>query len=355
MGSPSGSAATSQYSLGSGITTPDGLSTTVSGGTGVSTGTSGGAGLDTTGLSLGGAGTALGAIGAGAAAGSALPVGSGAAAGSALDTGSSSSSLLSPGVIAAGANVIGGVIAADAAKSAADTQTAAYTEAARIQAESAKEVARLLIEAEKEAYARQLAERKPLQDIGMGALRRIEAGLAPGGEFSRPFDMGDVTSSDRYKTLLEAGRGAVEQSAFSRGMGMSTPAAMNVVDLGQRLGVSEYDRTLAQLQAQRDAVLAPLQSLGNIGVTETQSLANIAGQSAQNVGQAAAGAAGSTGTTSANALLAGAGSTAAGRLQSGNILGQTISDLGTAAMRMDYLNRIFGGSSNVPTYTLGGG
>ena len=331
------------YSLSdSAAVTPGGISGDVSGGTGVSTNTTGGTGLDTSGLALGGT------LGAGAAVGSVLPVGSAAAAGSALGTGSTASSLLTPTVIAGGANLIGSVVAADAAQDAANAQTNAYTEAARIQAESAKEVARLLIEADKSAYERQLAERKPLQDIGMGALRRIEAGLAPGGEFARPFEMGDITGSERYKTLLESGRGAIEQSAFTRGMGMSTPAAMSVVDLGQRLGVSEYDRTLAQLQSEREALLRPLQSLAGIGVTETRALGDIAAQSAQNVGQAAAGAAGSTGSTTANALLAGAGASAAGRLQSGNIMGQAISDLGNMALRMDYLNRIFGGSSNIP-------
>lgn len=335
-------AATSPYSLSSGTT---------SGTTGITPGVGGTTGITpVTTTPLGAAaGTAIDlapALGAtlGATA-SALPVGSslGATTSALADAGSSASSLLNPTVVSGVANVIGGVTSANAAEEAAATQTAAATEAARIQAESAKEVARLLIEADKEAYNRQLAERKPLQDIGMGALRRIEAGLAPGGEFVRPFQMGDVLGSERYRTLLEAGRGAVEQSAFSRGMGMSTPAALNLTDLGQRLGVSEYDRTLAQLQAEREAVLRPLQSLSGLGITETRALGDIAAQSAANRGQAAAGAAGSIGTTGANALLSGAGSTAAGQIQAGNIMGQTISNVGNIALQMDYLNRLFGG------------
>ena len=258
-----------------------------------------------------------------------------------------------PAIIGAGATLIGGSMASDAASEAAATQATAANEAARIQAEAAKEVSRLQIEAAERAYARQLAERKPLQDIGLAALRRIEAGIAPGGEFVRPFTMGDVLSSERYKTLLEAGQGAVEQSAFSRGMGMSTPAVLDVAQLGQKLGVAEYDRTRAQLQAEREAQLAPLQSLAGIGVTQTGALGDVAAQSAMLAGQAGAGAASSIGSTAANALMAGAGAQAAGQLQGGNIMGSAISNIGNQALQMTYLNRLFGGPSITPVSVAG--
>jgi hypothetical protein len=339
-------AAMSPYSLSSGTT---------SGTTGITPGAGGTTGITpvtTTPLEAA-AGTAVDlapALGTtlGATA-SALPVGSslGATTSALSGAGSSASSLLTPQVIGGAANLIGGIASAGAAEDAASMQSSAAVEAAKIQADAAKEVARLQIESVDRAYERAAAERKPLQDIGLSALRRIEAGVAPGGEFVRPFEMGDILSSERYKTLLESGRGALEQSAFSRGMGLSTPTAMNVMEFGQKLGVSELDRTRAQLQAEREAVLKPLQSLSGIGITESRALGDIAYETALLAGQAGAGAAGATGTTAANALLSGAGSAAAGRVQAGNIIGQTISGIGNQALQMEYLRRLFGGS-NVP-------
>jgi hypothetical protein len=288
-------------------------------------------------------GTTLGATASALGVGASL----GATTSALSGAGPSASSLLTPQVIGGAANLIGGTVSAGAAKDAAAMQSSAAAEAAKIQADAAKEVARLQIEAADRAYERAAAERKPLQDIGLAALRRIEAGVAPGGEFVRPFEMGDILGSERYKTLLESGRGALEQSAFSRGMGLSTPTAMNVMEFGQKLGVSEFDRTRAQLQAEREAVLKPLQSLSGIGITESRALGDIASETALLAGQAGAGAAGATGTTAANALLSGAGSAAAGRVQAGNIIGQTISGVGNQALQMEYLRRLFGGS-NVP-------
>jgi len=339
-------AAMSPYSLSSGTT---------SGTTGITPGAGGTTGITpVTTTPLGAAagtavdlapalGTTLGATA------SALPVGSslGATTSALSGAGSSASSLLTPQVIGGAANLIGGTVSAGAAEDAASMQSSAAVEAAKIQADAAKEVARLQIEAADRAYKLAAAERKPMQDIGLAALRRIEAGVAPGGEFVRPFEMGDILGSERYKTLLESGRGALEQSAFSRGMGLSTPTAMNVMEFGQKLGVSELDRTRAQLQAEREAVLKPLQSLSGIGITESRALGDIAYETALLAGQAGAGAAGATGTTAANALLSGAGSAAAGRVQAGNIIGQTISGIGNQALQMEYLRRLFGGS-NVP-------
>lgn len=228
---------------------------------------------------------------------------------------------LVPALIAGGATLVGGMMASDAATEAAATQASAATEATKLQ-----------IAAAERAYERQLAERKPIQDIGLAALRRIEAGIAPGGEFVRPFTMGDVLGSERYKTLLEAGQGAVEQSAFSRGMGLSTPAAIDVAQLGQKLGVAEYDRTRAQLQAEREAQLAPLQSLAGVGVTQSGALGDIAAQSATMAGQAGA-----------SGLMAGAGAQAAGQVQGANIMSSALSNVGNQALQMAYLNRLFGG------------
>jgi hypothetical protein len=349
-------AAISPYSLSSGTTSgTTGITPGAGGTTGITPGAGGTTGITpVTTTPLGAAagtavdlapalGTTLGATA------SALPVGSslGATTSALSGAGSSASSLLTPQVIGGAANLIGGIASAGAAEDAASMQSSAAVEAAKIQADAAKEVARLQIEAADRAYERAAAERKPLQDIGLAALRRIETGVAPGGEFVRPFEMGDILGSERYKTLLESGRGALEQSAFSRGMGLSTPTAMNVMEFGQKLGVSELDRTRAQLQAEREAVLKPLQSLSGIGITESRALGDIAYETALLAGQAGAGAAGATGTTAANALLSGAGSAAAGRVQAGNIIGQTISGIGNQALQMEYLRRLFGGS-NVP-------
>lgn len=260
---------------------------------------------------------------------------------------------LIPALISGAATLFGANKSAKAAKSAAQTQASAANEAARLQAESAKEVARMQIEAADKAYERQLAERKPLQEMGLAAMRRIQAGFAEGGEFARPFQMGDVLGSERYKTLLEAGTGALEQSAFSRGMGVSTPTAINVTNLGQKLGVTEYDTTLNQLRAERESQLRGLEYMSNIGAGQTGAIANLAGQTALAQGAAGAGAAGSIGTTAANAIMAGAGASAAGQVQAGNIWGGALSNIGGQTSQLYVLNSLLNrpAASNVPVET----
>jgi small-conductance mechanosensitive channel len=204
-----------------------------------------------------------------------------------------------------GGNLIGGMMQADAAQSAAQTQADAAVRAAEIQAE----------------------QRAPWVDAGKLALQRLQTGLAPGGEFRAQFSMADAMNAPAMQTALATGREAIEQSAASRGGLLTSNTLAGLTDYGQKVGAQYQNQAFNQYLAQLEANLKPIQSLAQVGQTEVGRVAD----------------------TASNAVLTGGGALAGAQMAQGNIYGSAVSNLGTQLGQMSVLQGLFGPSGTSPS------
>lgn len=202
-------------------------------------------------------------------------------------------------LIPAATQLIGAGVSGSAARSAAQTQADASLRAAEIQAE----------------------QRAPWVEAGKTALERLQAGLAPGGEFSAQFSMADALNAPAMQAALATGREAIEQSAASRGGLLSSNTLAGLTEYGQKVGAQYQNQAFNQYMAQREANLKPIQSLAQVGQTEVGRVADVA----------------------SNAALAAGGAMAGSQVAQGNIYGSAVSNLGKQLGQMDVLKNLFGG------------
>lgn len=197
-----------------------------------------------------------------------------------------------------------------------DQQSAAALEAARIQAQAAQEQVRRA----EQTFAQQQQLLGPFQQAGVNALGRIQAGLAPGGEFAQPFTADRFQADPGYAFRLSEGQKALERQAAARGGLISGAALRAATRFGQEMGSQEFQNAFNRYYAERAAVLNPLMDIYGTGY-------GAAGQ--------LSGAAGTMGGNIANYLGTGARAQAAGVLDSANALaeaarmGQQTSGLGS--------------------------
>lgn len=182
-----------------------------------------------------------------------------------------------------------------------DQQSAAALEAARIQAQAAQEQVRRA----EQTFAQQQQLLGPFQQAGVNALSRIQAGLAPGGEFAQPFTADRFQADPGYAFRLSEGQKALERQSAARGGLMSGAALKAATRFGQEMGSQEFQNAFNRYYAERAAVLNPLMDIYGTGY-------GAAGQ--------LSGAAGTMGSNIANYLGTGARAQAAGVLDSANAL-----------------------------------
>jgi hypothetical protein len=187
---------------------------------------------------------------------------------------------------------------------------------------------------------------QPFQEPGVNALARIQAGIAPGGEFARPFTMDQFEADPGYAFRLSEGQKALERSAAARGGLISGSALKAASRFGQEMGSQEFQNAFARAQVERANVFNPLMTLYGGGLEAAGALTGAAsgmggavggylGQSgaAQAAGLLGAGRAqaeGALGTGAAQAAgITGAGqATAGGILGSGSALAQALAQSG---------------------------
>lgn len=301
-------------------------------------------------------------------------------------------------------------VGAKASKSAASTQAAAAERSAQAQVEAANEAARIQAEASREAAAMQAAaaqqaaatqERiaqqqieearrtfeqqraflEPYQQPGLNALARIQAGLAEGGEFARPFTLDQFQADPGYAFRLAEGQKALERQAAARGGLISGAALKAAQQYGQGLASQEFQNAFARAQTERANVLNPLMALYGTGAETAGALSGAAGGmggsiggflgqsgAAQAAGLLRAGEAGAqgllgAGQAGAQGLLGGAQARATGYQQAGQAaaagqLGAANAFTGALGMgvnlyqQQQILNQL---SRNPGTMFLGGG
>lgn len=246
--------------------------------------------------SVNSAGTGLGANAAPAVEGSAItPTATSTAANAAKAGTMDWTSLIGPGL-----NFVGSYMNAGAAKDAASAQSDAALQAAAIQA----------------------AQRQPWVDAGKAALPQLAAGVAPGGQFNKPFTMADAQNSDAEKYALASGKRAVENSAAAKSGLLNSNAIEQGVKTAEDISSSFQNQAFNQNLATNNMALTGLESLSGTGISQAGQVADAAG----------------------NAALVAGGANAASGLASANIWSNYLSNTANQQQTMAALKSLFSGS-----------
>jgi hypothetical protein len=208
-----------------------------------------------------------------------------------------------PPIAQIAAPVIAGLVGADAAKSAAETQ-----------AQSAREANELLYK----MYQEQKGLQEPFRGAGITAQNRLldllglsqNRGAEGFGKYGRDFGMSDFQQDPGYAFRLAEGQKTLERNAAARGGLISGGALKAATRYGQDMGSQEYQNAFNRYQTNRANQLNPL---GNL-LTSGQAAASNQAAAAGNYG------------TQAGGNITGAGAaTAAGQVGSVNALTNALS------------------------------
>jgi hypothetical protein len=121
------------------------------------------------------------------------------------------------------------------------------------------------IEEARRTFEQQRGFLQPYQEPGLNALARIQAGIAPGGEFARPFTMDQFQADPGYAFRLSEGQKALERQAAARGGLISGSALKAASRFGQDMGSQEFQNAFARAQTERANALNPFLLLYGTG------------------------------------------------------------------------------------------
>ena len=192
----------------------------------------------------------------------------------------------------------------------------------------------------RQMFDKQIELQKPWQEAGTGAVNRLAAGLAQGGEFATPFSQTNWQQDPGYAFRLSEGQKALDRSAAARGGLISGNALKAAQRYGQEMGSQEYQNAFTRYYREREAMLNPLQSLAGVGQSSAQSLSGAAGTYGANIGNLAMTNAANQG----NALLAQGNARASAYTGLGSSAGQALGGIG------NYLRNYNTGSNWVNQY-----
>lgn len=199
--------------------------------------------------------------------------------------------------------IIGALIGANAAESAAQTQADSANRATALQ---------------KEIFDLQRADQEPFRLGGLNAQNRLldMLGLSantnvPGyGSLMRDFGMDDFKADPGYGFRVSEGQKAIERGTAARG-GLGGGRYMkDLTRFGQDMGSQEYGNAFNRFQANRSNKLNPLQAFVGQGQSATNAIGNAAGQYGQSAG---------------NNIIGAGNAQAAGRIGSANAISGGIS------------------------------
>lgn len=258
-----------------------------------------------------------------------------------------------------GASLLGGIMGADAAESAANTQAGAARDAAQAQLQGTRES----IAAQEKAFERQVELQKPFREAGITSQNKLmellglsgDTGGAEYGSLAKAFTGQDMYKDPGYAFRLNEGVKALDRSAAARGGLMGGNQLRGVTEFGQNLGSQEYMNAFSRYQAERAARLNPLQSLLGAGQTASNALTGAAGD--LGAGTAAASMAG--GNAMAGGLIGAGNARASGYIGSANAISNALGQGANYYGQQQFLNRAFpqtgggGGGAAMPPATYG--
>lgn len=239
-----------------------------------------------------------------------------------------------------GGSVVSGLIGADAAQSAADTQAAAADRQAQIQ---------------KQIFDIQNQQQTPYRASGYTALNQIGSmlpgqyqqyddqgnpiGTATGtGYLTREFTNQDLNQylAPNYGFQLQQGQGATRNALNATGGLIGGNALQGLQDYTQNFAQNAYGNAFNQFQTQRGNIYNTLAGIAGIGQTSQQQV-NQAGQN--------------YGTNVANLGVGAANAQAAGTVGAANAISGGIQNAGNMFM----FNRMLGGSNPISSIGSTGG
>jgi hypothetical protein len=206
-------------------------------------------------------------------------------------------------LLSSGVQLVSGVLGADAATSAADTQAAA---------------GRASIEEQRRQYDTTRADLAPYRQLGTDVLPTLRSalGLDGGtGTLTKPFSF-DVTQDPGYQFRLGEGTKAIENSGAARGMQLSGATLKELLKYGQDYASGEFNQAFQRDQATKAQLFGILSGTAGMGQGATNTQVQAGQASAANIGNTLTGignvqAAGQIGSTNAvTGALTGAGNTA---------------------------------------------
>lgn len=182
------------------------------------------------------------------------------------------------GVIA-GANLLGGMMGADAAEGAAETQAASTDRAAALQDKQFQQTRKDQLPFLEAGYK---GQNRLLDLLGLSG----NAGAQGYGSMARNFGMSDFEQDPGYAFRMSEGLKALDRTAAARGGMLSGAALKGAQRYGQDLGSQEYQNAYNRYQTNRANILNPLQSLSGQGQTTANTLGTAGQNYATNAGNA---------------------------------------------------------------------
>ena len=186
-------------------------------------------------------------------------------------------SFITAAMIGAGGALLGGVISASGARSAAGTQADAANRAADLQ---------------KQQFDKQMELQDPFRQAGLTGQNRLmqllglggDTGAAGYGKYAKDFSMADYQADPGYAFRLGEGMKALRHTAGSRGGLISGGTLKGMQDYAQGSASQEYGNAFNRYQTNRANQLAPLGSLMSSGQAAASNQAGQAGQYGVNAG-----------------------------------------------------------------------
>jgi hypothetical protein len=221
--------------------------------------------------------------------------------------------------------VIGGVVASDSSRRAANAQ---------------KDAANKASQTELEQYYQNREDMQPWREAGAGALGQLTAGTAAGGDFNRDFTLADFTKDPGYDFRQQQGQRGVEASAAARGGLLNGGTLKALTRYNQDYASGEYQNAYNRFNNDRTQRFNRLASLAGVGQTATRDVAQMGSNTASNV---------------AGNIIGAGNAQASSYVGQGNAISGAANTLGNFAMNKYYMSQMPGGVTTMPTTPSYGG
>ncbi|WP_373031673.1 hypothetical protein [Sulfurovum sp.] len=176
----------------------------------------------------------------------------------------------------------------------------------------------------------QRSRMKPWTHAGKVAVKALERGIRPGGEFTKQFGEEDFAADPGYEFRLSEGIKARERSAAARGGLLGGAQLKGLERYSQGVASEEYGKAYGRFQGEQQARFNRLASLSGAGQTTLQNL----GGFAQGVGQTTAQLTQQSMGDIGSAQLAGAQARASAYQGYGQAAGQALGGLAYGAQQL---------------------
>jgi hypothetical protein len=204
----------------------------------------------------------------------------------------------------------------------------ASSDAARYASDASRQASDAAVAEQRRQYEQTRTDYSPYLAAGTGAVNRLGAGVAPGGEFgsTMPFDFKyDQNADPGYGFRMSEGLKGLERSAAAKGGMLSGSGLKNITRFGQDLGSQEYQNAFNRYvtgfnanTGERNNLYNRLAGVAGTGQAGVRDVTSQGATTAGNIGNSYMTSAANQG----NAAMAAAGQTASAYGGAANMLGR---------------------------------